>query len=120
MKLFSIILAMVLTMLATSTATRRDSIVKPTKMDPHCDMLRPKLLAQEGNPGHHEPPPGWNCSREAKDDHKCACHRECKDFPGGEDEDGNKFPPSTQVQEDANCKVYCFKNHCRCPVANCE
>lgn len=118
MKLFSIILAIVLTLLATSTA------VKP-RMLPATNRINPIgiLMAQEdGNPGHHEPPPGWHCENRANTpaDHKCNCQRKCVDYPGGEDEDGNKFPPSTQVQEDVKCKVYCFKEHCRCPVHNCE
>jgi hypothetical protein len=24
------------------------------------------------------------------------------------------------VQEDAKCRVYCFKDHCHCPVENCD
>jgi hypothetical protein len=24
------------------------------------------------------------------------------------------------VQEDPKCRVYCFKDHCHCPVENCE
>jgi hypothetical protein len=24
------------------------------------------------------------------------------------------------VQEDPKCRVYCFKDHCHCPVENCD
>jgi hypothetical protein len=24
------------------------------------------------------------------------------------------------VQEDPKCRVYCYKDHCHCPVENCE
>jgi hypothetical protein len=24
------------------------------------------------------------------------------------------------VQEDPKCRVYCFKDHCHCPVNNCD
>lgn len=63
-------------------------------------------MAQQGNPEHKEPPPGWYCSRDAQDAAKaCACHRidaspDCEGIP----------------HEDAACKVYCFKQHCHCPV----
>lgn len=75
------------------------------------------LMAQEpwtpepGNPGHHPPPAGWNCSHTAKDAaHQCACQKTCEDS-----EDGG-----IEVREDGeHCKVWCFKDHCHCPVKGC-
>ncbi len=110
----TIILAFALLGVATQT-------IKPPTMGAHCNMPRPVLLmAQEGNPGHHEPPPGWNCANTAATpaDHKCACHRECKDSTT-ENEDGSQST-STTVVEDPKCRAYCFKDHCSCGVHNCE
>jgi hypothetical protein len=81
------------------------------------------LYAQEselpapGNPGHKEPAPGEHCVHDASDPaHNCTCHRECKQ---NTDEDGN-LVEGAHVQEDAKCRVYCFKDHCHCPVENCD
>lgn len=90
--------------------------LKPDAMGPHCLMPRPTLLAQEGNPGHKEPPPGWTCA--SSGEHACACHRACQDTTT-ENEDGSQST-STTVVEDPRCRVYCFKDHCRCPVHNCD
>jgi hypothetical protein len=48
--------------------------------------------------------------------HNCACHRECKQ---NTDDDGNPAE-GVFVQEDPKCRVYCFKDHCHCPVENCD
>lgn len=87
-----------------------------TTMGPHCLMPRPKLLAQEGNPGHKEPPPGWTCAPSGE--HACSCHRECVDTTS-ENEDGTQTKGTT-VKEDARCRVYCFMDHCRCEIKNCD
>jgi hypothetical protein len=55
-----------------------------------------------------EPAPGWFCSPKGQADHQCACQRmdhdpQCEGMP----------------QEDSQCRVYCHKDHCRCPV-KCE
>jgi len=68
-----------------------------------------------GNPGHQQPPPGAACVHNMKDPaHNCTCHRECKDTEG---EDGKQ---ETFVQEDPKCRVFCYKEHCHCPISNCE
>lgn len=91
---------------------------RPDPMGAHCLMPRPKLLAQEGNPGHHEPPPGWTCANGAHAEHACSCHRECVQSDG-EDEQGNQTH-ETIVKEDPKCLAYCFKDHCTCGTSNCE
>jgi hypothetical protein len=55
-----------------------------------------------------EPAPGWYCSPKGQEDHQCACHRMDHDAQC----DGTP-------QEDPQCRVYCHKDHCRCPVM-CE
>jgi hypothetical protein len=68
-----------------------------------------------------ELPPGEFCSHIEngnKPAHPCACHRECVD-QHGEDEDGTQTT-GTVVKEDAQCKQYCHKEHCHCPVHNCD
>jgi hypothetical protein len=121
MKVLSLLVSLMVFM---PTAVKVD-VTKPT----HCLMMRPKLLdadgrssplmAQEGNPGHHEPPPGWHCAHGEGDDKDapCACHRKCVDVPPDED---NNIPEHTEVVEDAKCNSYCFKDHCRCGVENCD
>ncbi len=86
---------------------------------PHCLVLRAQNaeLPAPGNPGHTEPAPGEHCVHSASDPaHNCTCHRECKQ---NTDDDGNPVPGG-HVQEDPKCRVYCFKDHCHCPVENCE
>jgi len=65
-------------------------------------------VAQQGNPDHREPPPGWFCSHSGTGDHKCACKRM-----------GDPATSCETVTEEAACKSYCFKDHCKCPVV-CE
>ncbi len=98
----------------------------PNKLMPigmHCAMMIPGVIAQgtqlppAGNPGHEEPIPGANCVHDDKDPaHNCACHRECKQNTDGE---GNPASGG-YVQEDPMCRVYCYKDHCHCPIHNCE
>ena len=86
---------------------------------PHCLTLfaQDPPLPGQGNPGHHQPAPDENCVHNEKDPaHNCVCHRECKQKT---DEDGNPAD-GAYVQEDPKCRVYCFKDHCHCPVENCE
>ncbi|HET9832697.1 MAG TPA: hypothetical protein VFP91_13330 [Vicinamibacterales bacterium] len=89
------------------------------KIGPHCLILRAQNeeLPAPGNPGHTEPGPGEHCVHAANDPaHNCSCHRECKQ---NTDDDGNPVPGG-HVEEDPKCRVYCFKDHCHCPVSNCE
>jgi hypothetical protein len=87
------------------------------KVGPHCLLAQSTELPGAGNPGHHEPAPGANCVHDANDAaHNCACHRECKQ---NTDDDGNPSE-GAYVQEDPKCRVYCFKDHCHCPVNNCD
>ncbi len=100
-----------------------------TRPGPHC--LRAASLALQlaapvarqlppaGNPDHVEPAPGQNCGRSQQTprDHLCGCHRECQQAAGYGDPND---PPTVYVQEDPQCRVYCYKSHCRCPIANCE
>lgn len=66
-----------------------------------------ELSAQE-RPEPAEPPPGWFCSREAKDPaHHCDCHRQASG-------DDCQYPGHDQT-----CTVYCWEEHCHCPVT-CE
>lgn len=71
-------------------------------------------MQQEGNPGHKEPPPGWICeppdAPRVTPDHACDCHRECY-----HSEDGVR-----RMLEDPVCKVYCYMDHCACPIEGCE
>lgn len=91
-------------------------------LSPHCDVMYAAgggQLEGPGNPGHKEPPPGESCVHNANDPaHNCACHRECK--PDTDDEGNPTNPPSMHVQEDAQCRVYCYKDHCHCPIHNCD
>lgn len=80
-------------------------------------MMAVAQVPEPGNPGHKQPPPGEHCDHVPNDPaHNCTCHRECKQ---NTDEEGNPAP-GAYVQEDPKCRVYCFKDHCHCPVANCE
>ncbi len=63
---------------------------------------------EQGNPDHREPPPGWFCSPAGTGDHKCSCQRM-----------GDPHDSCESVTESPACKVYCFKDHCRCPIV-CE
>lgn len=57
-------------------------------------------------PNHEQPPEGWFCSPKASElDHKCACKRM----------DQDRMCEGTPT-EDTQCKVWCHKDHCRCPV----
>jgi hypothetical protein len=85
----------------------------------HCLLLyaQSEELPAPGNPGHERPAEGARCVHNEQDAaHNCSCHRECKQ---NTDEDGNPAQ-GAHVQEDPKCRVYCFKDHCHCPVDNCE
>lgn len=85
----------------------------------HCLLARAQSseLPAPGNPGHQEPAAGEHCVHATNDPaHNCTCHRECKQ---NTDDDGNPVPGAF-VQEDPKCRVYCFKDHCHCPVENCD
>jgi hypothetical protein len=85
----------------------------------HCTLLYAQNgeLPAPGNPGHQRPAPGERCVHDASDPaHNCACHRECKQ---NTDDDGNPAE-GAHVQEDPKCRVYCFKDHCHCPIENCD
>ena len=71
-----------------------------------------------------EPPEGWFCTpdKEAPADHQCSCQRSCSPKLDC-DEEGNCTPSpegGMEVHEDAQCKVYCHKDHCGCPVKGCQ
>lgn len=71
-------------------------------------------LPPPGNPEHKEPAPGQSCVHNTKDPaHHCACQRVCSEY---EDDDGHL---QIYVQEDAQCRSYCYKDHCHCPVKGC-
>jgi len=83
----------------------------------HCLIAQSRELPAPGNPDHERPPDGERCVHNDRDPaHNCSCHRECKQ---NTDDDGNAVQGG-HVQEDPKCRVYCFKDHCHCPVANCE
>ena len=63
-----------------------------------------------GNPGHEKPPADWFCSPRGTGSHKCSCHKECADDGQG----------GIQIAEDNQCRTYCFKDNCHCPVAGCQ
>ena len=89
------------------------------KAGPHCNLLYAQSaeLPAPGNPGHQQPAPGESCVHNTNDPaHNCTCHRECKQ---NTDDDGNPAE-GVFVQEDPKCRVYCFKDHCHCPVDNCD
>lgn len=88
----------------------------------HCLLPRPMLMAQEGNPGHREPPPGWTCSQDKNTpaDHACSCHRECKDVDNTDELGEPTQGQHTELKEDVKCRSFCYKDHCQCPVHNCE
>jgi len=72
-------------------------------------VIAPVMFAQTPDqpfPNHETPPDGWYCSpTAAQSDHKCSCKRmDSDELCEGE------------PQEDAKCKVWCHKDHCRCPV----
>jgi hypothetical protein len=66
-----------------------------------------------------EYPPGHICVYQSdvksSNDHPCDCHRECKESI--DEDSGSK---SYYVQEDPQCKQYCHKDHCKCPLKNCD
>lgn len=75
--------------------------------------LAAQWTPQPGNPGHQPPPPGWYCTHNAQDAaHQCSCHRACE-LKQGEDENGNQTEELVII-EDAQCVVYCAKDHCHC------
>jgi hypothetical protein len=65
-----------------------------------------------------EYPPGHVCVRavdvKGPTDHPCSCHRKCSDVA---DNDGHH---GAVIVEDPQCQQYCHKEHCSCPVENCE
>ena len=68
-----------------------------------------------------ELPPGEFCSHVehgSNPQHPCACQRECVDY-NTENEDGSQSTHTT-VKEDSQCKQYCHKEHCHCPIKNCD
>ena len=83
----------------------------------HCLMAQGTTPPPASNPNHEEPGPGVTCVHDEKDPaHNCACHRECKQ---NTDEEGNPAQGG-YLAEDSRCRVYCFKDHCHCPVHNCD
>ncbi len=73
---------------------------------------------QEPYPGqreHKEPPAEFFCQHQNADlsvppAHVCECHRKCYlDTAGGEHE----------TPETSQCTVFCWKDHCHCPVEGC-
>jgi len=84
----------------------------------HCLLAMPAAqLPPEGNPDHVKPPEGEHCTHDSADPaHNCHCHRECKQ---NTDDEGNPAP-GVNVQEDPKCRSWCFKDHCHCPVDNCD
>src|SRR5262245_31657106 len=84
---------------------------QPTRILPsHCLMAQTLIAQAPGNPEHKEPPPGWNCSRDAREAAKrCACHRPCSENPDG----------SISQPRDPQCKADCFESHCHCKEASC-
>lgn len=125
MKVLLIVMLSVLVMQGTPTRTMMIGGVR-IPIGALCAHAQ-HLVAQEGNPGHVEPPAGWTCTPsgwrkdgKATNEKPCACHRECKEYPGGEDENGNSYPPSVGVQEDPQCSVYCFQKSCACELHHCD
>jgi len=106
--------------LVVSTGAVRPGRPTPLeKIGAHCLLLSAQTaeLPGPGNPGHNEPAEGEHCVHDSKDAaHNCSCHRECKQ---NTDDDGNPAKGAF-VQEDPKCRVYCFKDHCHCPVDNCD
>jgi hypothetical protein len=109
-------LLFVISLLPVSAVNRAEPIGS------HCLLPRPMVMAQEGNPGHHEPPPGWTCSQgpNVPADHACTCHRECKDEQNTDENGQATDGQHTEIKEDAKCRSFCYKDHCQCPVHNCE
>ena len=93
------------------------TLSRPT-MFQHCALWAQDFpLPPDGNPGHVEPAPGAQCKHDARDpSHNCLCHRECRQAL---DDEGN-VTTGQYVVEDPKCRVYCFKDHCACPIANCD
>ena len=74
----------------------------------------PQAPAYPGQQDHKEPPPGWICERDAKEPaHRCACKRHY--IPDPEDKDC-----CHEIQEDSDCKAWCWPKHCHCPVGECK
>ena len=77
------------------------------------------LAAQAPEPTPY--PPGQFCAHVEHGhtpQHPCACQRECQDNIEL-DEHGNPHATIT-VHEDPQCKQYCAKDHCHCPVKHCD
>lgn len=74
--------------------------------------LRAQYLAahtqqQPGNPGHRAPPEGFYCETHHTDPAKrCACHRL----------DTDPLCEGEPIEDNAKCKVACFRQHCHCQV----
>ena len=111
---------MTLLLVVSTGAILPGGLVPLEKAGPHCNVLlraQSQDLPAPGNPGHQQPAPGESCVHNASDPaHNCACHRECKQ---NTDDDGNPTE-GAYVQEDPKCRVYCFKDHCHCPIENCD
>lgn len=79
----------------------------------------PSIFTQVVEPP--ELPPGEFCATPehgSNPAHPCACQRHCQDVPK-DGEDANNGTVTTVV-EDPQCKQYCHKEHCHCPVHNCD
>lgn len=86
-------------------------------------LLSAVALAQQpepvpGNPDHVKPEEGWFCHTNspiapAPDGHACECaaHRTCHTDPNT----GERV-----VVEHLTCRVWCFKDHCRCAAPKCD
>ena len=63
-----------------------------------------------GHDHHAEPPQGWFCMHQNYElsvppAHACNCERSCDE-------------QTLAVSEDEHCTVYCYSDHCHCPIGN--
>src|SRR5262245_59761430 len=77
-------------------------------------QVRPEQFP--GQSEHREPPKDWMCSNlpNAPKDHKCDCKRSCA--KPIDPESGEEMAGPMTVQEDRACAVWCWPDHCTCPV----
>lgn len=60
-----------------------------------------------GNPGHQPPPKDYFCTTKGSAKQKpCACHRV----------DNSRACESEPTEDNATCRVACYKDHCHCDV----
>lgn len=84
-------------------------VAQTPTLSPLCLMAQQVAAQQQpGNPGHLPPPTGFYCETNHTDAAKrCACHKV----------DTHPLCEGEPTEDNAQCLVACYKDHCHCEVA---